>query len=133
MGCATDIRYQVAVDGVIDAELTGDLAEIEVTEAVRGETTFRIRFAIDICGPDLELLGDERLVPGKDRTIAVLVSVDNDTSCLVNGIVTDRKADLKEGGPGSSLEITGRDRRVLMGRNADEKPVNRGTVALIVA
>ncbi len=132
MPCATDIRYQIAIDGKIDEGVTADLSEIEVTEAVRGETTFRIRFAIDICGPDIQLLSDERLLPGKDRELAVLVNVDGDTSCLVNGIITDRKADLKEGGPGSSLEIAGKDRRVLMGRNADEKPANRGTVGLIV-
>jgi len=128
-----DIRYQILIDNVVDAQLTGDLAEIEVNEAVRGETTFRIRFAIDICGPDVELLNDDRLVPGKDRKVSVLVSLGNATSCLVHGFITDRKTDLKEGGPGSSLEISGKDRRVEMSRNGDQRGTHRGTVDLIVA
>jgi hypothetical protein len=128
-----DIRYQILIDEMVDDQLTSDLAEIEVNEAVRGETTFRIRFAIDICGTDMELLDDDRLVPGRDRKVSVLVSLGNVTTCLVHGLITDRKTELKEGGPGSSLEISGRDRRIEMSRNADQRGPRNGTVAAIVA
>ena len=128
-----DIRYQILIDEVVDDQLTSELAEIEVNEAVRGETTFRIRFAIDICSTDMELLNDDRLVPGTDRKVSVLVSLGNVTTCLVHGFITDRKAELKEGGPGSSVEIAGKDRRVEMSRNADQRGPRSGTVGLIVA
>src|SRR4051812_22019917 len=118
---------------MVDDQLTSELAEIEVNEAVRGETTFRVRFAIDICSTDMELLNDDRLVPGVDRKITVLVSLGNVTSCLVHGFITDRKAELKEGGPGSSVEISGKDRRVEMSRNGDQRGPRNGTVGLIVA
>jgi len=129
---AGDIRYQILVDNAPDDQLTGELAEIEVTEAVRGEATFRIRFAIDICAADVRLLNDSRLVPGKGRLISVLATFDGATTCLVHGIVTDRKTELKEGGPGSSLEISGKDRRIEMGRNADQRGPLNGTVGLIL-
>jgi hypothetical protein len=127
-----DIRYQILIDEQVDEQLTSELAEIEVSEAVRGETTFRIRFAIDICSTDMELLNDDRLVPGRDRRVSVLVSVGNVTSCLVHGLITDRKAELKEGGPGSSVEISGKDRRIEMSRNADQRGPRTGTAGLIV-
>ena len=127
-----DIRYQILIDEQVDDQLTADLAEIEVNEAVRGETTFRIRFAIDICGPDVELLNDSRLVPGRDKRVSVLVSLGNLTTCLIRGLITDRKTELKEGGPGSALEISGKDRRILMSRQGDQRNDHKGTVALIV-
>lgn len=127
-----DIRYQVAIDEEVDDKLTRDLSQIEVVEAVRGESTFRVKFAIDICGTDFELLNDDRLVPGADRRLAVLVTIDGERFCLINGIITDRKTEVKEGGPGSSLEVAGKDRRVEMGRNADERQSTSGTAALIV-
>jgi len=127
-----DIRYQILIDEEVDDQLTADLAEIEVNEAVRGETTFRIRFAIDICGPDVQLLNDPRLVPGRDKKVSVLVSLGNVTTCLVRGLITDRKTELKEGGPGSVLEISGKDRRIEMSRNGDQRTAHNGTVALFV-
>jgi hypothetical protein len=129
---AGDIRYQILIDGAVDDQLTSELLECEVTESVRGETTFRIRFSIDISGNDISLLNDDRLVPGKDRKVSVLVSIDSVTSCIVHGLITDRRTELKEGGPGSLLEIAGKDRRIEMVRNADERGPLTGTAALIV-
>lgn len=129
---ARDIRYQIAIDKVVDEQLSRDLSLIEVVEAVRGESTFKVRFQIDICNNDFELLDDDRLVPGKDRLLTVLVSVDGEQSCLIHGLITDRKTELKEGGAGSSLEITGKDRRIEMGRNADQHTTLSGTTGLIV-
>lgn len=125
-------RYQIAIDSKVDEELSASLSEVIVTEHMRKETTFTVRFAIDICGDDMELLDDERLVPGKDRKLAVLVTVDNETSVLVNGIITDRKCDLKDGGPGSSLEVKGSDRRVEMSRNGASNAVLQGPAFSIV-
>ncbi|HEY7375577.1 MAG TPA: hypothetical protein VIF57_25695 [Polyangia bacterium] len=127
-----DFRYQILIDEQPDAELTSDLSEIEVTESVRGETTFRIRFAIDLGDTDFALLNDQRLIPGVDRKLTVVASVDSVSSCLVHGVITDRKSDLKHGGDGSSLVVSGKDRRILMGRNGDQRGPLNGTVSLIV-
>jgi hypothetical protein len=127
-----DARYQILIDEQPDAELTADLSDIEVHEAVRGEATFRIRFAIDINGTDFALLSDERLLPGVDRKLTVVAVVNGVPSCLVHGVITDRESELKHGGLGSSLVVSGKDRRVLMGRNGDQRGPLNGTVALIV-
>ena len=80
------------------------ISRIEVNEAVRGETTFRIRFAIDICGPDVELLNDSRLVPGRDKRVGVLVWISATSPpagvariCIR---IYPQDSELKEGGPG---------------------------------
>ena len=127
-----DYRYQIAIDETIDEGLTADLSQIEVVESVRGEATFKVRFAIDICKNDYELLNDDRLVPGNDVLLTVIVSVDGISECLVHGIITDRRVELKAGGSGSSLEVAGKDRRIEMGRNADERGPKSGTSSLIV-
>jgi hypothetical protein len=127
-----DARYQILIDEQPDAELTADLSEVEVTEAVRGEATFRIRFAIDLGAADFALLDDQRLVPGVDRKVSVVAVVDGAPSCLVHGVITDRQTELKQGGAGSSLVVSGKDRRVLMGRNGDQRGPLNGTVSLIV-
>ena len=57
-----DIRYQIAVNGEVDNGLTAEAAEIEVQQTIEGPTTFRVRFAVDICGDDLSLLDDKRRV-----------------------------------------------------------------------
>lgn len=129
---ARDIRYQIALNELVDDQLTMDLSEIEVVEAVRGETTFRVRFQIDICGQSFELLNDDRLTPGTDRRLTVMVTVDGERFCLVHGLITDRKTDVKEGGAGSSLEVVGVDRRKELGRNGDARGPLTGTTALIV-
>lgn len=127
-----DIRYQIAVNRELDNDLTAEAAEIEVNQTIEGPTTFRIRFAVDICGADLSLLDDPRLTPGDpDTEITVLAILDGDPHVLSHGIISDRQAKIEEGGPGSYLEIRGSDRRAVMNRT-DQTAAHSGTAADIV-
>ena len=112
-----DVRYQIAVDAEPDAALSEDIAEMEVSQTIEGPTTFRLGFAVDICGEDMEPLDDERLKPGDpDTLITVMAFVDGRTYVLAHGIITERQAKLEKGGAGSFLDIQGTDRRAIMER-----------------
>jgi hypothetical protein len=127
-----DIRYQLAVNREIDNDLSAEAAEIEVTQSMEGPTTFRVRFAVDICGADMSLLDDERLNPGDpDTEITVLALLAGDTHVLSHGIIVERQASVVEGGPGSYLEIRGKDRRAVMDRE-QRCEAHSGTAADIV-
>ena len=112
-----DVRFQIAINREPDPALTNDATEIEVVQSIDEPWTFRIRFAADVCDGDVPLLRDERLAPGEpDTEVSVLAVVGEETFCLIHGVITNRKDNLTEGGPGSSVEITGSDRRVVMDR-----------------
>lgn len=112
-----DIRYQIAFGRKPDNALTDEAAEIEVQQTIDGPTTFRIKFSIDICQGDFDLLNDARLNPGaNDPEITVTASLNGRQEVLAHGIITGRKVNLTEGGAGSSLEITCQDRRLVMNR-----------------
>jgi phage protein D len=114
---AIDIRYQLAIKGSPDNSLTSEATLIEVNQYADSPATFRIQFALDLCDDDFPLLEDTRLKPSvNDDPLSVLVSVDNDTLCLVHGIITNRAAHVVHGGPGSYLEVRGQERRKVMDR-----------------
>lgn len=126
-----DIRYQIAVNKQPDNRLTEDAAEIEVQQSIEGPTTFRVKFALDICQGEFDLLEDDRLVPGpKDTEITVMATLDNIREVLAHGIITERKVNLAEGGAGSALELICHDRRRIMDREQKSK-AHQGTAAHI--
>jgi hypothetical protein len=129
---ASDVRYQILIDGRPDADLTAELVEIEVTESVSEATTARVRFAVDVCKTDLHFLDDSRLAPGVDRLLSVLVSVDGQSHIIAHGPIIDRKVKLLEGGPGSWVEVTASDRRAVMDRGARGEGTRSGPVFVIV-
>lgn len=112
-----DIRYQIAIDRQPDNALSEEAAEIEVQQTIEGPTTFRIKFAIDICQGEFNLLDDARLNPGDpDTEVTVTAHLNGEGYVLAHGIITERKVNVAEGGSGSSLEIMCQDRRLLMNR-----------------
>lgn len=114
---AHDFRYQLATNGSPDNDLTQQATLIEVTQSFDAPATFRIQFAVDICQGKPTLTDDPRITPSaSDPTIAALVTIDNSTICLVNGVVTNQQIHHVQGGPGSFIEITGQERRVVMNR-----------------
>ena len=116
-----DIRYQVAIDREPDPGLTDDAAEIEVQQTIEGPTTFRVRFAVDVCDDDLEPLNDDRLKPGDpDTEVTLMAFVDGERVVLSHGIITQRQAKLAEGGAGSYLDLQGQDRRAVMNRGSQQ-------------
>jgi hypothetical protein len=126
-----DIRYQIAVDGEPDNALTEEAAEIEVQQTIEGPTTFRVKFAVDICRGDFDLLDDARLNPGNpDTEVTVVAYLGGEGHVLAHGIITERKVNLAEGGAGSSLEIMCQDRRRVMDRVPRSSP-HEGTASQI--
>jgi len=114
---ASDVRYQLLIDGEPDEGLTGEASEITVTQTIEGPTTFVIRFATDVCDGDVAFMDDDRVRPsGADTLITVLVVINGESFCIAHGIATRRQGSFVEGGPGSWLEITGSDRRAQMDR-----------------
>ncbi|MCX4245553.1 hypothetical protein [Paraliomyxa miuraensis] len=112
-----DVRYQIAIDRQLDPGLTDEAVEIGVEQSIDSPTSFRVRFAVDICGGDLTLIEDDRLTPGQpDTEVTVVVVVDGQSHVLVHGIITERQVSLAEGGAGSWLEVRGQDRRAVMNR-----------------
>lgn len=112
-----DIRYQIAINRQPDSALSEEAAEIEVQQTIEGPTTFRVKFAIDICQGEFNLLDDERLNPGDpDTEVTITAYLNGESYVLAHGIITERKVNLAEGGSGSSLEIMCQDRRLLMNR-----------------
>jgi hypothetical protein len=126
-----DVRHQLAIDCVPDLGLTEDVAEIEVQQTIEGPTTFRVRFAVDICDGDLTLLEDDRLTPG-DTKVTIFAFVDGESHVLVHGIITERQVSLTEGGAGSWLEVRGQDRRAVMNRKP-QQVAHSGKASDIVA
>jgi hypothetical protein len=129
---ASDIRYQILIDGKADAELTAQLTEVDVSESVRKATSTRVRFVTDVCKADLHLLNDSRLRPGVDRLLSVLVSIDGKSVIISHGVIVDRTFELAEGGPGSWVEVYTTDRRVEMDRACQGKGTYTGKVSSIV-
>ncbi|MQX37649.1 hypothetical protein [Roseospira navarrensis] len=117
-----DIRYQIAVNKAPDNALSAEVSEIEVTQTMEGPTTGRVRFAVDICGADMSLVNDARLTPRQpDTEISVIAVLGGTQHVILHGVITERQANLTEGGPGSYLELKLTDRRAVM----DRKPHNR--------
>jgi phage protein D len=114
-----DIRYQIAVDRKPDPALSDEAAEIEVQQTIEGPTNFTIKFAIDICRGDYDLIDDARLKPG--TLITVTAYLNGESAVLAHGIITERKLNLVEGGAGSALEIKCQDRRLEMDREPKNK------------
>ena len=127
-----DLRFQLAINRVPDQPLTDEVSEIEVQQTIDGAATFRVRFAVDICNGDLTLVDDVRLNPGvPDTEVTIMVALKGRQFCLMHGIITERQVSLTEGGPGSWLEISGEDRRVVMDR-IDRTRAHSGTADTIV-
>ena len=127
-----DIRYQILLNGKPDADATNNAASIEVIESVREESTFTVVFSTDIDGDRFCLKDDPNLLPGKDKLLSVVAEVEGESSVLVHGLIIDRDATVKHGGPGSSITVKGSDRRVLMDRNHAPSRTHKGKIGDVV-
>lgn len=129
----TNISHQVLLNGRPDDALNQALVEMEVFESVRGESRFRVRFAVHIEAGKMSWLDDERLLPGRDRELTIVAYVRNMPEVLVHGVIQGREVSLLHGGDGSALDVLGVDRRVLMDRNYSSYAVHSGKVGTVVS
>ena len=110
-------RYAVAVDQHVDESLSHDLVELEVTEGLEAPSRFVVRFVVDACEGGVQHVDDERLLPDREGgLLSVLVDVEGTLHCLAHGPITERRIVLRRGIAGSTLELEGRDRSVLLDR-----------------
>jgi phage protein D len=106
--------FKIKVSGSADLELTSSASFIEVTERLGEPASFKLRFQLDIKKGDLPLLKDARLDPGSE--IQVVVSVGNESACLINGPVHAQQIRLLHGGAGSYVDVIGADASIKMDR-----------------
>ena len=111
------ITYQVLISGQADNDLTTTLVEARVSESIEGMSSFDVRFGIDLSDTSYELVDDPRLAPGRGTLLTLLVFIDGAAQVLIHGPITDRQLDLRQGGAGSALQVSGYDRRIEMDRN----------------
>ncbi len=129
---AEDVRVQILIDFQGDQELQANLVEMEVYESVDSATTCRARFAIDIDGTNFTFLDDDRLQPGQDHLMTVLIVVDMVPTVISHGIITERRLEIADGGAGSAMELVSTDRRILMDRKCRGSNLGLGPAAGIV-
>jgi hypothetical protein len=95
-------------------DLLDCLTEVRVEQFLDDPTLFAIRFQEDISG------GQPRAMPAPElqcgQMITIAVKVGDEMKCLVRGPITDVKCSVMLGGPGSSFEIHGQDRRIELDR-----------------
>ena len=110
----------MTVDNKLSEALSSHLIEVRVEQFLAEPTNFAVRFADDMCEgrPEvLELLGLDQLArPKSDRKVALFVEIDGKPRCLVHGVIEKLQGQVVKGGPGSWVEIRGRDRRVVLDR-----------------
>lgn len=105
--------YSILIDNAPDPEL-GTPASLEVHECIGSPATFRLTYGLDIVEGDLPLLADARLSPG--TIISIFSQTAAGLPCLVKGPVTSQQIQLKHGGAGSVLEVSGADTSITMDR-----------------
>lgn len=111
------LRFGVAVDGTTDDALSGAVLGLEVTESLEAPATFALTLAVDACDDArLEHVDDTRLATGTEHVLSVTVSHDTTSHALVHGLITERRTNLRRGIVGSTLELRGEDRSVLLER-----------------
>jgi hypothetical protein len=109
-------------------DLLNFVTEVRVEQSLDDPTRFAIRFEDDICGGKFEVMHDPDLQCGK--MISVAVQVGKDLRCLVRGPITDSSASFMLGGPGTTYDIRGEDRRVELDRQCIRRAwTDRASVA----
>lgn len=106
------LDIMICVNDNPSQNLTQMVSSVEVYEKMDQNTSYKLKFMVDICDSDIadQLLND--VAPGKILT--VLSKVNEDLVCLVKGPVAHQEAHLVHGGAGSWIHIEGEDTGQLM-------------------
>ncbi len=104
-----------ADDKQFSALLTKHLSKVSVHRGLEAPVKFSATFHVDICDDEgLTLISDPRLRPGTSDTFAIVTQIDAVYYCLVHGKITAAEAQLKRGGAGSTLQLSGEDLTLLL-------------------
>jgi hypothetical protein len=91
-----------------------NIVEVRVEQSLNEPTRFAIRFQDDIRDGQMRLSEESSLAV--DSIITIAVEAGDRLVCLVRGPITATSSSLMLGGPGSSYEVHGLDRRDLLDR-----------------
>jgi hypothetical protein len=111
----------------LSAKLMGLVAEVRVEQYLDQPTAFAVRFADDLCDGTSMVLGCAEIEPPALITIAV-AAVDG-TRCLVHGRIERVESQFTIGGPGSWVEVHGRDRLADLDRDIYPRTFPDATVS----
>jgi hypothetical protein len=100
-------------------DLLNRITEVRVEQTLDDPTRFAIRLEEDICKSDFEIIRAPEISCGTMMSVAVKVG--DKVICLVRGPITDIYSNFMLGGPGSSCEIRGEDRRIELDRKCAPK------------
>ena len=99
---------------LLPGELADCVAEVRVEQFLDRPSEFAVRFQEDLSDGEPRVLRAPELQA--ERTFTIAAPSNGDLRCLVRGPITEVKCSLELGGPGSWLEVRGRDRRVELDR-----------------
>jgi hypothetical protein len=100
-------------------DLLDCITEVRVEQFLDEPTRFAIRFQEDIRDGEPFIMKSPELQC--EQMITIAVQVGDKIKCLVRGPITDVKCSVMLGGPGSSFEIHGQDRRIEMDRECKRR------------
>jgi hypothetical protein len=95
-------------------DLVDCITEVRVEQSLDESTHFAIRFQEDLSGGEPVIMKARELQC--EQMITIAVQMGDAMRCLVRGPITDVKCSVMLGGPGSSFEIHGQDRRIELDR-----------------
>jgi hypothetical protein len=121
----------ICIDDSPNQNLTQMVSSVEVNEKMDQNTSYKLKFVVDICDGDIadQLLND--IAPGK--MITILAKVNEDLVCLVKGPVASQEAHLVHGGAGSWIHVEGNDTGQVMDHQTRFSVTDSGTDADIVS
>ncbi len=104
----------ICVDDTPNQNLTTMVSSVEVYEKMDQNTSYKLKFMVDICDGDIADQIQKESSPGK--ILSVLAKAHEEMVCLVKGPVAQQQAHLVHGGAGSWLHVEGEDSGHLMDR-----------------
>ena len=113
---------------VLDPFLQSKLAQVTVQQMIGEPSRFSLTFETDVEVGDYKTVNNPRVQPtvpfgtGLSGTVSVVVPRLGVSSCLIHGPITDRSVQLRDGGSGSSLTISGQDSSMRMDRSSFQLP-----------
>ena len=121
----------ISVDDTPNQNLTTQVSSVEVYEKMDQNTSYKLKFMVDICDGDIADQIQKDSSPGK--ILSVLAKVHENMVCLVKGPVAQQQAHLVHGGAGSWLHVEGEDNGHLMDRETTFRQTPSGSDADIAS
>ncbi|MEM9088866.1 MAG: hypothetical protein AAGC93_09000 [Cyanobacteria bacterium P01_F01_bin.53] len=104
---------------LLSERLMDCITEVRIEQFLDEPTQFAIRFQEDIVDDEPMIMKAPELQC--EQMIAIAVDIDGELKCLVRGPITHTQCSTTLGGPGSSVQVQGQDRRIELDRKCVRK------------